>query len=129
MLNDDVDSRALSVRRRNCPICKSVLRGRLDKKFCSMQCKSQYHRRLRKVTADITVDIDKILHRNRSILLEIMGRTAKKKRVKRLLLSQKKFNFKYMTHFHNNSKGKTYHYVYDFAWMSFSDDEVMIVRK
>ena len=124
-----IDERVLRIKRRKCPICKTIVRGRSDKKFCSVKCKSFYHRRLRQVTSDIAVEIDKILHRNRSILLEIMGKTTKKKKVKRLVLSQKKFSFNHITHYIINSRGKTFHYVYDFAWMTFSDDEVLIVRK
>ena len=35
----------------------------------------------------------------------------------------------YITHYYKNSQGKTYNYVYDFAWMEFSDNEILIVRK
>jgi len=73
--------------------------------------------------------IDRILHRNRSILLEILGKNLIQKKVNRLVLEQKKFRFNYLTHFYINSEGKMYHWVYDFAWMSFSDDEVLIIRK
>jgi hypothetical protein len=73
--------------------------------------------------------ITRILHRNRSILLEIMGKHDVQKKVKRIVLDKKKFNFKYLTHFQTNSKGKVYYYVFDFAWMEFSDDEILIVCK
>jgi len=112
-----------------CKICKKDLKGRKDKTFCSIECKNFYHTSLRRVTNQATKEIDDILHRNRSILLEIMGKNIKQKKVKRILLEKKKFNFKYLTHFYVNTKGKTYFYVYDFAWMSFSDDEVLIVRR
>jgi len=51
------------------------------------------------------------------------------KKVARIVLEKKKFRFKYHTHFHINSKGKTFHFIYDLAWMEFSDDEILIVRK
>lgn len=73
--------------------------------------------------------IDAILHRNRSILLELLGKTGKQKKIKRIELEKKNFKFKYLTHFYKNKNNKTYHYVYDFAWMEFSDDEVLIIRK
>ena len=41
----------------------------------------------------------------------------------------KKFRFKYHTHSHINNKGKTFNYIYDIAWMEFSDDEILIVKK
>lgn len=128
-MNEDDNRINVQNRLRNCRLCRAKLRGRVDKKFCSTQCKSQYHRKLRQVTADVTVDIDKILHRNRSILLEVMGKTSKKKKLPRIELEKRKFNFFYMTHYIVNSKGKTFHYLYDFAWMTFSDDEVLIIRK
>ena len=114
---------------KKCKICSKHIVGRKDKLFCSIRCKNYYHINLRKVTNIAALKIDRILHRNRSILLEIMGKNTIQKKVNRIILEQKKFRFNYLTHFHINSKGKTYHWVYDFAWMSFSDDEIYIIRK
>lgn len=111
-----------------CKVCESEFVGRKDKIFCSVQCKNEYHLTLREVTNDVAYPLDRILHRNRSILLEIMGPKARKKHVRRSILVKKKFQFKYLTHFNINSKGKMYHHVYDFAWMEFSDDEILIVK-
>jgi len=30
---------------------------------------------------------------------------------------------------HTNKQGKTYFHLYDFAWMEFSDDSILIVRR
>ena len=112
-----------------CKICKKEIKGRTDKLFCSVACKSYYHHSLRAATKIATSDIDKILHRNRSILLELMGKHKNQMKIPRILLVQKKFSFKYHTHSHLNTALKTYYFVYDFAWMEFSDDELLIVRK
>lgn len=112
-----------------CKICKKEIKGRSDKLFCSSACKSYYHRRLRSVTNKATIQIDKILHRNRSILLELIGKQKTQLKIKRIELDKKKFNFKYHTHFNINSKGKTFYCLYDLAWMEFSDDEVLIVKR
>ena len=114
---------------RKCKMCQAPFQGRSDKIFCSIHCKSEYHQKLRKVTALEVVEINKILSRNRSILLELMGKNSVQKKIQRILLDKKKFNFKYLTHFHKNTQGKIYNYVYDFAWMEFSDNEILIVRK
>jgi len=111
-----------------CKICKAVLKGRKGKLFCSVMCKNIYHLKLREVTKKQAFAIDRHLHRNRSILLEIMGKKGTKLKVPRILLAEKKFHFKYMTHYHINSQRKTFHYCYDFGWMEFSDDEILIVR-
>lgn len=112
-----------------CKICSKQLVGRRDKLFCSVKCKNFYHVNLRKVTAVEVEKIDSILHRNRSILLEILGKNKVQITVERIMLEKKNFTFKYHTHQHINSKGKMYYYIYDFAWMEFSNDEILIIRK
>jgi len=113
---------------RTCKICSNKLTGRSDKQFCSVKCKSEYSQKLRAVTSKATKDIDKILHRNRSILLELMGKNKTQLKIEREFLDRKKFNFSYLTHYHINKHGKTVHYVYDFSWMIFSDQEILIKR-
>lgn len=103
--------------------------GRSDKIFCSINCKSYYHRQLRKVTRLATERIDEILHRNRSILLELTGKHKTQIKLNRIMLDKKKFNYRYHTHQSTNSKGKRYYHLYDFAWMEFSNDEILIIRK
>lgn len=116
-------------REKKCKICKNKISGRSDRIFCSIKCKNYYHVNLRKVTNEATRTIDEILHRNRSILLELMGKNTVQKKVDRTALEFKKFRFKYMTHYHTNKHGKIYNYIYDFAWMEFSSDIILIVRK
>ena len=113
---------------KKCKMCKALIKGRRDKIFCSVSCKSDYHNRLNKATIDAAEKIDKILHRNRSILLELMGKESKQKKLDKKLLDVKKFNWTYITHYHVNSHNKMVHYVYDFSWMIFSDQEIMIKR-
>jgi len=114
---------------RLCKMCKKQIKGRSDKMFCSLGCKNEYNIKLRQVTKKATQKIDEILHRNRSILLEIMGKNSTQKKIQRILLDKKKFNFSYITSYHINKYGKTVHHVYDFSWMIFSDEEVLIRRK
>lgn len=111
-----------------CKMCNKKVVGRSDKLFCSVSCKSKYHRKLSKATNKVTKQMDTILHRNRSILLEILGKRRAKIKVDRMVLEKKKFHFKYHTHTYTNSKGKTYFYLYDIAWMAFSTDTILLVR-
>ena len=115
--------------KRKCEQCNSTFIGRSDKQFCSMKCKNKFNYELRKSIKDYAKDIDKILHRNRVILQTIMGEKRKKMMIDRLELEKTGFNFTYITRIYENSQGKRYHYVYDFAWMDFSKQEVMIVKK
>jgi len=113
---------------KTCKLCKKSFNGRSDKIFCSVRCKSEYAHKLRKVNSASTLAIDTILHRNRSILLELLGKNISQKKVERILLDKKKFNFSYVTQYHLNSRNKMVNYVYDFNWIVFSDQEILIRR-
>lgn len=112
-----------------CKICKDPIYGRSDKVFCSLKCKNTYHQKLRYASVKSAIRINEYLKRNHGILLEQLGKNKFQVKVYRNVLSDKKFRFKYHTHTHTNKQGKVFHYVYDLAWMSFSDDEVLIKRQ
>ncbi len=112
-----------------CPICGIKLHGRLDKIFCSDTCKSRYHRNKNDERRPVTRTIDSILHRNWKILSEHHTAIGKKKFfVSLALLSRKGFHPNYYTTSSENSQQKKYFYVYDFAWMMFSDKELMVIK-
>lgn len=115
--------------KRKCKICGKLIVGRSDKIFCSGYCKNYYHSKLRYATKKAAAQIDGFLKRNYAILLEILGKNKSQIKVYRNVLEKKKFRFKYHTHLHVNSRNKTFYYLYDLAWMEFSDDEILIVRQ
>ncbi|QAA83236.1 hypothetical protein EI546_11010 [Aequorivita sp. H23M31] len=84
---------------------------------------------MRYATKKAAIEINGFLKRNYAILWELLGENKTQIKVYRNAVEKKKFHFKYHTHIHVNSKGKTYYYVYDLAWMEFSDDEILILRK
>ncbi len=114
---------------RTCDQCGAVITGRRDKRFCDIRCKNAYHRDMRRITEPVTKRIDQFLHRNRTILYELW-KDARKKRffVSRTKLYKKGFRFKYFTSTYVNNQGKLYHYLYDFRWMEFSTDQIMVVK-
>jgi hypothetical protein len=114
---------------RKCKICKSPLTGRLGQVFCSVKCKNYYHKNLRYASVKAAVRINEYLKRNHGILLELLGMNLTQIKVYRNLLEDKRFRFKYHTHSHINHKGKRMNFVYNLAWMEFSDDEILIIRK
>lgn len=115
--------------KRHCILCKKEILGRRSKKFCDDNCKAEYHYQLNKVNKAATLKIDKILHRNRAILLEVMGKNASSKKVDKLELDKKKFNYSYVTAYHLNSQNKMVNHIYDFSWIVFSNDKILISRK
>jgi len=113
---------------KKCPICKKTVKGRFDKKFCGLKCKNIYNYKLRRVTRSVTKATDEILHRNRSILLELMGKRGIQKKLARTSLDAKNFNYNYVTGYHQNSRNKIVNYVYDYSWVIFSDQNILVKR-
>jgi endogenous inhibitor of DNA gyrase (YacG/DUF329 family) len=111
-----------------CLNCENAFIGRSDKRFCSPNCKNVHFNNLRKNTKDVTKEIDGYLHRNHQILATLMGE-SKKETLDRLQLTRAGFKYEYMTGIYINKEGKTYYIVYDYAWMAFSDQKVLVIRK
>jgi hypothetical protein len=111
-----------------CTNCGKALHGRIDKRFCSLACKNSHNSALRRQTRSDVKEIDGYLHRNREILATILG-DSKKEMIDRAVLVRAKFRWEFMTGYYINKENKMYRLVYDYAWMDFSDQQVMIVRK
>jgi hypothetical protein len=104
------------------------MKGRSDKKFCSLACKNTHAISMRRNTRDAVAEIDGYLHRNREILATLMGESSKTE-LDRLVLNRTGFKYEYHTGTYMNKEGKMYRLVYDYAWMDFSDQKILIVRK
>jgi hypothetical protein len=114
--------------KKNCLQCETLFQGRQDKRFCSSSCKNSHFNTQRKTTKEVTKEIDGYLHRNHEILRTLMGESHKEL-LDRLVVVRTGFKFDYMTGIYHNKVGKLYHYVYDYAWMEFSDQKILVVRK
>ena len=114
--------------KKTCWQCSEEMQGRSDKKFCSTDCKNRYHIETRRSTRDAVAEIDGYLHRNWEILALLMG-NAVKVEIDRLVLSRTGFRYEYHTGTYLNKEGKMYRLIYDYAWMDFSNQKILIVRK
>ncbi|MEN9610146.1 MAG: hypothetical protein RLZZ628_960 [Bacteroidota bacterium] len=112
----------------SCQQCQTPIKGRSDKKFCSTTCKNAFNNAQKIATLEVTAEIDGYLHQNRTILNQLMG-DSKKSTLDRLVLERAGFRFGYMTGIYRNKENKIYHIVYDYAWMDFSDQKILIVSK
>ncbi len=115
---------------RKCVHCQKRLRGRIDKKYCGTTCKNRYNSHLRHTNLPVRQRIDRFLHRNHTILLELYHKKEHDKWYETKTKLQKLgFRFNYYTSTYLNKQGKMYYYIYDFRWMEFSDAKVMIVKQ
>ncbi len=116
--------------RATCTNCQKEFSGREGKRFCGVPCKNAFNNERRKETASLTAEIDGYLHRNHEILRGLCEKEKSKKLYfNKLDLINANFRFEYITGIYRNNVGKIYHYVYNYAWMEFSTEQVMVVVK
>jgi hypothetical protein len=111
-----------------CRNCNKEFTGRSDKRFCSAVCKNKHNNNTRNNTREAVKEIDAYLHRNREILLLLLG-SSKKEVFDKSQLVRSGFKFDYMTGIYFNRENKMYRIVYDCAWMDFSDQKILVVKK
>ncbi len=110
-----------------CLECGEPIKGRADKKFCDDQCRSNYNN---KANNDFTVEmrqINTLLRKNRKILEEVAGAEGRGK-ISKIKLSEKGFNFKYITHTHTTLKGTVYKLCYDYGYLPIENDFIMVLK-
>ena len=116
--------------RKPCPVCGKQIIGRSDKKYCSISCKNKFHHPSQNRKGDTIKTINRFLFQNFKILEAVFKEEKKDKlMVPRLLLDKMGFHFNYCTACYINKQGKLYRYIYNYAWMEFSNQELMLVRK
>ena len=110
-----------------CNYCQKEIKGRSDKKFCSVDCKSAWHNsRINPSEAEIK-KINSILRKNRSILryCSPQGKTT----VKKEFLIQLKFNFDYFTQIYTTKNNNSYFLCYDYGYLLLPENKVLIINK
>jgi predicted nucleic acid-binding Zn ribbon protein len=106
---------------KKCPVCQGTIKGRTDKKFCSIQCKSSYQYENRQQTEAFYLQVDKHLKTNRKILKKF--NKSGKSTVRTQVLHQLGFNPKFFTHFWKNAKGDVYLFVYEYGFLKVKEHQ------
>jgi len=110
-----------------CLECGEPIKGRLDKKFCDDQCRSNYNN---KANSDATAEVRNInnaLRKNRRILESVVNKDGKG-RISRAKLLEEGFNFKYITQLHNTKANTTYKLCYDYGYMPVENDFFVVIK-
>ena len=114
--------------KRYCQSCAQVLYGRLDKKFCDDGCRNNFNNQQNSIQNKEIRIINRVLKRNRVILLAILSVGEKPTKVDREYLLLEGFNFRYMTHQEAGPAGQSYQICYDVGLISLKNREYQIVR-
>ncbi len=115
-----------SENRRLCPVCGDPIIGRVDKKFCSDQCRNTFNNRRYKVQNEIVQRINRTLRRNYSILRTL--NSGGKTKIKRSRLLQNGFDFSFFTGTYQTQKGDVYNLIYDQGYLVLSEEYVLLIE-
>lgn len=110
---------------RHCLLCQNVLFGRSDKKFCDDHCRNEFHNEKARKVSSHTRPINRILQRNRRILMQFHSKFQHK--VTRQQLSTAGFNFDYFTHIKRLKDGKSQIFCYDQGYLPIENDYFALV--
>jgi hypothetical protein len=112
---------------KTCSECGTTIKGRVDKKFCSDQCRSAYNNRINSDETSYVRNVNNILRKNRRILLEL--NPEGKNRVSRDKLKLKGFDFQHFTSTYTTKEGAQYFYCYEQGYLPIEKDFFLLVVK
>jgi hypothetical protein len=112
---------------KTCPECSTKITGRIDKKFCSDQCRITHNNRLNSDETNYVRNVNNILRRNRRILTEL--NTTGKTKVSTSRLRENGFDFRYFTNLYKTQDGAVYHYCYEQGYLAIENDFYLLVVK
>lgn len=99
---------------RTCPICQSILTGRMDKKYCSDQCRSLANNK-NKMEAQRTVLLtNQVLRKNRTILKTLCPQG--KATVRKEVLMSMGFDLDSFTSIFVTGSKQVYYLCYDYGY-------------
>jgi predicted nucleic acid-binding Zn ribbon protein len=111
---------------RSCKECGEELRGRIDQKFCSDQCRTAYNNNLNRDLNSNIRNVNYILRKNRRILAKL--NPYDKRKISRDDLTNLGFDFRYHTKTYTNRKGQTYYFCYEQGYLRLNDTSYYLVK-
>lgn len=112
---------------KECQHCGKEFKGRSNKKFCSNVCKNNFHNEVYRRSNKIVVDLDKKLHKNRSVLKD-MFEVYRSSPISLDILKARGFDENFHTHTFNAPSGDRYVMVYEVGFKKSFDGQVQIIE-
>ncbi|QMU63138.1 MAG: hypothetical protein GKR88_01835 [Flavobacteriaceae bacterium] len=112
---------------KKCLECDEIVKGRVDKKFCSDYCRNAYNNKVNKDSKNLIRNINNRLRKNHKILSEL--NTKGKTKVSRTRLYDKGFDFQLCTSIYTTKTGNTYFYVYNEGYLALENEVFLLIKK
>jgi len=116
-----------TISKRTCKECNQELFGRIDKKFCSDQCRTQNYNHTNNKSNNLVRSTNAILKKNRNILAKL-NPTGKTKISEKKLL-ENGFKLNYVTNLYTTKKDITYYFCYDQGFIKLANNYYTIFEK
>jgi hypothetical protein len=113
--------------KRTCPECGEVIKGRIDKKFCSDMCRNAFNNKQNSDTNNYVRNINNSLRKNRRILEESLQ--GEKTTISKQKLVDKGFNFLFYTNQVVTKNNHTYTFCYEFGYLLLEDKNLILIVK
>ncbi|MBN1118343.1 MAG: DUF2116 family Zn-ribbon domain-containing protein [Bacteroidales bacterium] len=113
--------------KRVCPECGDPIYGRIDKKFCSDQCRNVYNNRNMGYSNNYVRKVNLILRKNRKILEDLNPNGKTKVHIHQL--QKKGYDFNYFTSQYITKTGNVYHFCYELGYLRLENDFFALVRR
>lgn len=112
---------------KTCPECNDPIYGRIDKKFCSDQCRNTFNNKNKGYSTSFVREVNGILRKNRKILEELNpnGKT----KVHRNQLLKKGFDFNFHTSIYTTKTGNIYSFCYEQGYLPLENDFYALVTR
>ena len=110
-----------------CLECQEILKGRIDKKFCSDYCRNTYNNRLNRASKNLIRNTNNRLRKNYNILTKL--NTSGKTKVTRSKLISENFDFNFFTSIYTTKAGKTYFYLYDQGYLPLEEEYYLLIKR
>jgi predicted nucleic acid-binding Zn ribbon protein len=110
-----------------CPECGDAINGRIDKIFCSDQCRNEYNNRKNQDASSFIRRVNYALRKNRRILEEL--NPDGKKKVSKAKLLNRGFDFRFLTNIYRTKAGNTYYFCYEHGYLPINEKFFKLLRK
>jgi len=114
-----------------CPVCSSPITGRIDKKYCSDQCRFLHNNKNKNITEEPILRVNRILRKNRSILKNLCP--AGKATVRKEVMEGMGFDFSTFTSLYMTDQKQVYYLCYDYGFTPLTEnngtEKALIISK
>ncbi len=115
------------MKKKQCLECGDDFSGRVDKKFCSDNCRSSFNNKMNSDANNFVRNINNTLRKNRRILGQL--NPYGKAKIHRSKLMELGFKFGYFTNQYQTKAGNIYHFCYEQGYLELSNNYYSLVIK